>query len=218
MKKRIWAIALAIIFCVGGVIGSLMLTDDTNADSKAKAEKETVVVVEDEDTVDDEAKDEEAVSDENKEASKGIATAEKKDTVKSDTKKDTTVKKDTSKKETVKKEDSNKNDSKPAKKEESNKSNTESKPKHTHSWTAVYKEVDNGYYKTVTNQVKYYICSKCKTDISGNSSNHHYEVHAKNGEYGTRTVSAYRTVESQEWVPKIEKVVDYYKCSCGATK
>jgi len=205
MKKRIWAIALAIIFCVGGIIGGLMLTDDTNADSKAKAEKETVVVVEDETTVDDEAEveEKEVAAGENNESSKDMATAEKKDT---------------SKKETAKKEDSNKNDSKPAKKEESNKSNTESKPKHTHSWTAVYKEVDNGYYKTVTNQVKYYICSKCKTDISGNSSNHHYEVHAKNGEYGTSTVSAYRTVESQEWVPKIEKVVDYYKCSCGATK
>ena len=217
MKKRIWAIALAIIFCVGGVIGSLMLTDDTNADSKAKAEKETVVVVEDEATVDDEAKDEEAVADENKEASKGIATAEKKDTVKSDTKKDTTVKKDTSKKETVKKEDSNKDNSKPAKKEESNKSNTESKPKHTHSWTAVYKEVDNGYYKTVTTKQKYYYCSDCGVDITYNSTAH-FKEHKARGEYGSSAVAGYRYIESQEWVPKIEKVVDYYKCSCGATK
>ena len=218
MKKRIWAIALAIIFCVGGVIGGLMLTDDTNADSKAKAEKETVVVVEDEATVNDEAKAEEkeVVADEDKEASKDMATAEKKDTVKSNTKKDTTVKKDTSKKETAKKEDSNKNDSKPAKKEESNKSNTESKPKHTHSWTAVYKEVDNGYYKTVTTKVPYKKCTGCGADITSNATDHHYN-HAINGE-ASGTTTAYRHSEYKEWVPKIEKAVDYYKCSCGATK
>ena len=87
---------------------------------------------------------------------------------------------------------------------------------HTHNWVVVYKEVDNGYYETRTKAIPYTKCHICGANISGIIESH-MTAHLENGvggSYGT----AYRYEEYQVWVSVIEKVVDYYKCSCGATK
>lgn len=102
----------------------------------------------------------------------------------------------------------------------SNSSNNSKKPtvsKHTHNWVAVYKEVDNGHYETVQKKEAYSVCNCCGADITGNTSEH-LKAHMIAGDTGVSRSTKYRYIESQEWVPNIEKVVDYYKCSCGATK
>lgn len=95
-------------------------------------------------------------------------------------------------------------------------SNKPTSPQHTHSWTAVYKEVDKGYYDTVTKKVAYTKCHLCGADITNNTYAH-MDAHMDNGEVGSYG-TAYRYYEEKVWIPNIVKEVDYYKCSCGATK
>lgn len=121
------------------------------------------------------------------------------------------------------------------------------KPSHEHSWTAVYKTVNhpeqghNEQYVTkpawtenipIWGQDERSICNQCGKDITGGESAHN-KAHAMAGEpggwhsewvdiqigtdtinhpaeYGTRWV-----VDKAAWS---EQVLDYYKCSCGATK
>ena len=121
-----------------------------------------------------------------------------------------TTKNDSKKEESTKANNSNK---------ETTKTSDKSTPeKHTHSWTAVYKEVDNGEYEITTTKTPWAQCNRCGADITSNP-NGHLKMHLENGE--TEKVSwstKYRYEETKTWISKIEKVVDYYKCSCGATK
>lgn len=83
---------------------------------------------------------------------------------------------------------------------------------HNHEWAAVYKEVDNGYYKTEI----YDKCSYCGADVTATWTSH-FKEHALEGipeGFSCSAVTGYREV----WVPKIEKVIDYYECSCRAHK
>lgn len=138
------------------------------------------------------------------------------DSVKTVKKSTTTTTKDTTKNNgsttsnNSNKDTSNKDTNKPTT------SDKPSTPAHTHSWTAVYKEVDKGHYETVTKTQTYTKCHICGADIT-NNVRPHMEAHLDNdevGSYGTAT----RPYEEKVWVPNIVKVVDYYKCSCGATK
>ena len=113
---------------------------------------------------------------------------------------------------------------------------------HTHSWEPVYKEVDKGYWKQElvkaawTEEIPQYtmkyrsICNGCGADITdclhehmqsqmlaGNFACGGYTNTPIKTQIGTKTVehpAEYKDV----WVSNIVKEVDYYKCSCGATK
>lgn len=115
---------------------------------------------------------------------------------------------------------------------------------HTHSWKPVYKEVDNGRWgkelvkDAWTEEVPTYTmvwvtrCNGCGMVLSSNDDiDNHFQSQLLLGKYecggytsrqekvqnGTKTVehpAEYKDV----WIPKMEKVIDYHKCSCGATK
>ncbi len=113
---------------------------------------------------------------------------------------------------------------------------------HTHSWKPVYKEVDNGRWgkelvkDAWTEEIPQYtmvyrsFCNGCGKDITENVWEHmesqvlagHFECGGYTDkpiktQIGTKTVehpAEYKDV----WIPKMEKVIDYYKCSCGARK
>ena len=215
-KKLAITSSLVLFLCVGTLIGGNMIVDNVKADEDL-AKTETVTII------DKDTGQKEVVKAESKEAEEA----------KSDT--DVKVNENKSSKDTSNKtsnNNSNKNDSnkkndskpakkdeatKPAKKDEGTKSENEPKPSHTHSWTAVYKEVDNGYYETVTTKKYHSICNCCGADITGNTVDH-IEMHMIAGEEPASYKSVAKYTETKKWVPKIEKVVDYYKCSCGATK
>lgn len=122
-----------------------------------------------------------------------------------------------------------------------------STPEHTHSWVAVNKTVNHkeeGHYETVVvtpawtenipiwGQDERSVCNQCGKDITGGESAHN-KAHAMAGEpggwhsewvdiqIGTDTVN-HPAVTKQQWVVDraawTETVLDYYKCSCGATK
>jgi len=218
---------LAVCFIAAGVFAGLTLTNDADAKDVPELKANEVEIVNDDGEVEVVEKDskeaeeyEEAVKTGERDA---VNTVKKTETTKStSTAKKTTDKssssstsdksKDKNTNSSTKKEDSsnNKNDNK-----NDNKDSTTSK--HTHNWTAVYKEVDKGYYKTVTKREAYTCCNCCGADITGNTSAH-LEAHIMAGESPASRRTEYRYYDVQEWVPNVEKVVDYYKCSCGATK
>lgn len=120
-----------------------------------------------------------------------------------------TVKKNTSNSSTSSKKDTTKNTnstnttsknetSKPTSSNKPTASSKPSTPQHTHSWTAVYKEVDKGYYDTVTKKVAYTKCHLCGADITGKVVSH-MEAHGKNGEVGSYG-TAYHYYEEKVWV------------------
>ena len=157
------------------------------------------------------------------------ATASKNET----SKKETTTSKNESKVETTSKKEETSSTSSTNKKEEE---------KHTHSWEPVYKEVDKGYYKQElvkaawTEEIPQYtmiyrtFCNGCGLDITdcvtehtksqmlaGNFACGGYTDKPVKTQIGTKIVehpAEYKDV----WVSNIVKEVDYYKCSCGATK
>jgi len=139
------------------------------------------------------------------------------ETVKKNTSGSSTSSNKTSSKNTNSNNSTSKNETtKPTTANKPTSSNKPTSPQHTHSWTAVYKEVDKGYYDTVTKKVAYTKCHLCGADITNNTYAH-MDAHMDNGEVGSYG-TAYRYYEEKVWVPNIVKEVDYYKCSCGATK
>jgi len=110
----------------------------------------------------------------------------------------------------------NKNSSSSTSSSPNKNSNSSSAPSHTHSWKAVYKEVDAGYYDEETIKIAWTECHLCGADITANLYDH-IEAHMDKGEVGSYGTS-YRYETRQVWVPVTKTVVDYYKCSCGATK
>lgn len=226
-KKRniIIIAALAVVFAAAGIFAGITYTDDSDAKEELKANEVEIV---------DESGDVKVVDKDSKEAEeydKAVASGEREEVSEvkkssSDVKKTNTGSNKNSASNT-----SNKNTSSSDKKNTSSSSSSSSKKdtgssssgssaspsKHTHSWTAVYKEVDNGYYKTVPKREAYTCCNRCGADITGNIGPH-MEAHALAGEKYASYRTEYRTVNTQEWVSNVEKVVDYYKCSCGATK
>ena len=195
-KRTILAIVLLVLLVIGGVIAGNAIKKDsqTNGLVKEKADVETSADKEaqESETKNSEKKEEKATD--KTEATKAAASSSAKDESKS--------------------KSQSKSSSSSTTKSDSNKNSTSS---HKHNWVAVYKEVDNGYYKTVTEKVPYKKCTNCGADITSNAGDH-LKSHALAGETDASSMSAYRYHETQEWVSKIEKVVDYYKCSCGATK
>ena len=197
-NKKIYiiiAIAVAVLLIIGAVAAGAI----SNKDAKRSEEKSTESTV----SVQEETEATDNQDAEVKEESTKTETVAKKETAK----KTTTA----STKTTNKTDNSSKNTSSSST-SKNNQSTSSTKPSHTHSWTAVYKEVDNGYYETKT--ISYTKCHICGADISGFAVSH-MEAHLDKGEGGSYG-SAVRY--EKVWVPVIEKVVDYYKCSCGATK
>lgn len=114
---------------------------------------------------------------------------------------------------------------------------------HTHNWEPVYKEVDNGHYEKVLvkaawteevvkqKKVGAEICKGCghamftMDEVISHSKSASLAGRYECGSwYSGYVIQDYTvTVEhpaeyADQWVPKIEKVVTGYKCSCGATK
>lgn len=209
-KKRniIIIAALAVVFAAAGIFAGITYTDDSDAKEELKANEVEIV---------DESGDVKVVDKDSKEAEeydKAVASGKREEVSEvkkssSDVKKTNTGSNKNSASNTSKKNTSSSNSS--------NSGSSASPSKHTHSWTAVYKEVDNGYYKTVAKEEAYTCCNACGADITGNPGPHLKE-HALAGEQYASYRTEYRTVNTQEWVSNVEKVVDYYKCSCGATK
>ena len=135
----------------------------------------------------------------------------------------------------------------PSKKEETSSTssiNKKEEEKHTHDWKAVYKEVDKGYWKQElvkaawTEEIPQYTmvwvtrCNGCGIVLSSNDEiDEHMKSEMLAGNFacggyttgqekvqkGTKIVehpAEYKDV----WVSNMMKEVDYYKCSCGATK
>lgn len=219
-KKRniIIIAALAVVFVAAGIFAGITYTDDSDAKEELKANEVEIV---------DESGDVKVVDKDSKEAEeydKAVASGEREQVSEvkkssSDVKKTNSSSNKNSASNTSKKNTSSSNSSSSKKDTGSSSSGSSASPsKHTHSWTAVYKEVDNGYYKTVPKREAYECCNKCGADITGNAGPHLKE-HLLAGETGSVSCrTEYRTVNTQEWVSNVEKVVDYYKCSCGATK
>ncbi len=226
-RKAIIIVSILVLsFVAAGIFAGLTLTNDAAAKDVPELKANEVEIVNDDGKVEVVEKDskeaeeyEEAVKTGERDAVNTVKKAEttkststaKKTTDKSSRSSATDKSKDKNTNSSTKKEESsnNKNDNK-----NDNKDSTASK--HTHNWTAVYKEVDKGYYKTVTKREAYDRCTLCGADITGNTSAH-LKQHALAGESASRDIG-YRYYDVQEWVPNVEKVVDYYKCSCGATK
>lgn len=210
-KKRniIIIAALAVVFAAAGIFAGITYTDDSDAKEELKANEVEIV---------DESGDVKVVDKDSKEAEeydKAVASGKREEVSEvkkssSDVKKTNTGSNKNSASNTSKKNTSSSNSS--------NSGSSASPSKHTHSWTAVYKEVDNGYYKTVPKEEAYTCCNKCGADITANVVSH-MNAHLDAGDSGSLSYrTEYRTVNTQEWVSNVEKVVDYYKCSCGATK
>lgn len=224
-KKRVVIIAvLAICFVAAGIFAGITLTSDVTAkgdmqvtEDLKKNETEAINDEEKAKVVTEDSKEAKAYDEDVKTGEKEPANAVKK----SEAKKNSTTDKRTSSTNSNSSKDSNKqNSSSSNKTNTSNKKETStknpSKPAHSHSWSAVYKEVNNGYYKTVTKKEAYDCCNACGADITGNTAAH-LKQHALAGENASFRI-AYRYYDVEEWVPNVEKVVSYYKCSCGATK
>ena len=149
--------------------------------------------------------------------------------------KETSEKPEKEKAETTKKEES--------KKEDTKKEDTKKEEKHTHDWVAVYKEVDNGHYEKVLvkeawteeivkqRAVGAEICKGCghamftEEDIENHTKPAMLAGNTKCGTYKSGyviqdyTITVEHPAEYKDvWVPKIEKELTGYKCSCGATK
>lgn len=118
----------------------------------------------------------------------------------------------------------------------------EQKPTHTHNWVAQYREVDNGYwdeivieeawteYKDVYETKWRILCNGCNLDITNDTTSHgksqalagnyscgSYRTVGEDVKVGTETIE-HAAITEKVWVPKIEKELTGYKCSCGATK
>ncbi|MDO4842576.1 MAG: hypothetical protein Q3982_07885 [Phoenicibacter congonensis] len=95
---------------------------------------------------------------------------------------------------------------------------------HTHNWIAHYSTI---YHDAVTTQTPIYserevvYCNNCGADITNNYSQH-TKAHALAGETGgwsVKTETEMIGYETTTITPAYEEtVVDYYYCSCGATK
>jgi len=48
----------------------------------------------------------------------------------------------------------------------------ETPEKHKHSWTAVYKEVDNGEYEITTTKTPWAQCNRCGADVTSDPNGH----------------------------------------------
>lgn len=72
-----------------------------------------------------------------------------------------------------------------------------------HVMQKVYEDIDNGHYETVLVQEEYWKCTVCEENISGYCNEHTLWAHT-----GVRAEweKAYRTVEKQQWVSKVEQV------------
>lgn len=164
--------------------------------------------------------------------------------VKEEVKEDAKDEKETTKSEkteTPKKEETKKETS-TSKKEDTKKEDTK-KEEHSHDWVEVYKEVDNGHYENVcvkeawteevtkTKKVAAEICKGCghvmftQEDIVAHTKPAMLAGRYECGTYKTGyvDVEVTETVEhpaeyEKIWVPKIEKVLVGYECSCGETK
>jgi len=223
-KKTIIIVAvLAVCFIAAGIFAGLTLTNDADAKDVPELKANEVEIVNDDGEVEVVEKD----SKEAEEYEEAVKTGER-DAVNTVKKTETTKSTSTAKKTTDKSSSSStsdkskdKNTSSSTKKEDSSNNKNDNKDsttsKHTHNWTAVYKEVDNGYYKTVTTKKYISTCNCCGAEITGREPGH-IEAHMLAGESPASYKSFAKYIDTQEWVPNIEKVVDYYKCSCGATK
>lgn len=224
-KRNIIIIAVLAVFFVGaGIITGIMYTDDSDAGEGKDLKANEVEIV-------DESGDVKVVEKDSKEAEeydKAVASGEREEV--SEVKKTSSSAKNstsTKKSSTSDKKNTGSSNTGTSNKKDTGTSNTGSSNKkdngssgssgHTHNWVAVYKEVDNGYYKTVTSREAYVCCNACGADITSNVGPHMKE-HALAGEKYASYRTEYRNVNTQEWVSNVEKVVDYYKCSCGATK
>ena len=215
-RNKVLIIILVACFIIAGVVAGINLSSDASASQKEPVlEEGQIEIVNEEGEIEVVDEDSEAA----KEYEQAVSNGER-DSVKTVQKSSTTSKTSTS---SAKKETTSSNSSSSSKdKNSSSSSSSTSKDSttsttHTHSWTAVYKEVDNGYYETRTKKIAWTECHICGADISGKAVSH-MEAHMDNGEGGSYGTS-YRYETYDVWVSVIEKVVDYYKCSsCGATK
>lgn len=238
-KKKVIVIAvLAVCFVVAGIIAGVSLTKDTVAkdapdlkaneveivnedgevevvekDSKEAAEYKDAVKTGERDTVKETKKSEKNNSSSNKNStsSSNKTSSTNKNNSSSSTNKNNTSSSDKNTNSSNKNNSSSSSSSSSSDKKNDSSSSSTKPTTHTHSWTAVYatKQVQVGTERQCVGSIRCCVCGA--RDVGYAHTEAHMEAGEPNNtwrEYIYDDVPIYETKE----------YVDYYKCSCGATK
>ena len=202
-KKKVACIAVACVFGLTAVGYGGYQAVVSDADSSNTAKEKTVTIV-------DEETGEEKVVDADSEAAKE---AEKNgDVVKENKSASEKATKATSSKKSASSSSSNKSSSSSNKGSSSSGGSSANKPTtHTHSWVAHYATKTTYTTETIYGTK----CNGCGATGSVASSASHQRQHAINGEPGGYSTDV--PIGTKQ-VPHTTSYIDYYYCSCGATK
>ena len=152
MKKKYTLVGIIIIILIG--IGCFAISGHESDDISADVKQENEIKTSESEAVE-------------------------KETNKIDDVTESTITSESKTSQTQLKKDNDKTKETSAKKEQTE--TKETSTKHTHSWTAVYKEVDNGEYEITTTKTPWVQCNRCGADITSNP-NGHLKMHLDNGE------------------------------------